>query len=222
MVMYACGLLFLSEPCGVLVEPVHEGLDSLDGERWRGRGSRAEVTSTRRPVPRPAGSGILRSAVLVAVDPSPASAASSGARNSRICAVRGHLPTAVAPQSRLVVTSPPRAMQELERQLRFSAPVRCRPGQVAELVDAAGRRHSWIASAPQLALDDSVGHPPGPEQQSVGFEHDVAARAAPAGMLTTSSRAAVLIPRSAVADSSVTKRPTGKRRAARGGRARSM
>lgn len=106
MVMYACGLLFLSEPCGVLVEPVHEGLDSLDGERWRGRGSRAEVTSTRRPVPRPAGSGILRSAVLVAVDPSPASAASSGARNSRICAVRGHLPTAVAPQSRLVVTSP--------------------------------------------------------------------------------------------------------------------
>src|SRR3954454_16613887 len=46
-------------------------------------------------------------------------------------------------------------------------------------VDAPVRRHSWIAFAPQLTLDGSLGDPPRSEEQARRLEHDLATLARP-------------------------------------------
>jgi hypothetical protein len=40
-------------------------------------------------------------------------------------------------------------------------------------IDPAMRRDTRIALNPQLVPDNGLGYTPGPEQQSIGFEHDL-------------------------------------------------
>jgi hypothetical protein len=46
---------------------------------------------------------------------------------------------------------------------------------VSVRVDAAVRRHSWIAFDPHLTLDGGLAYPPWPEEQAIRFKNDLTA-----------------------------------------------